>query len=87
MSCRRLGYLMDLIIPQNRLPHNSEVAIGAVTQDGTCIVDHRLVNLLGVTRRNWRKKNDEVREIKRRMNLYGQGGCSAVFRGTAHFGG
>ncbi|VFU17057.1 Predicted phosphoribosyltransferases [anaerobic digester metagenome] len=80
---RRLGYLMDLIIPRKiGSPHNSEVAIGAVTQDGTCIVDHRLVNLLGVTRTELEeKKNDEVREIKRRMNLYGAGRMLRRFQG------
>ena len=80
---RRLGYLMDLIIPRKiGSPQNPEVAIGAVTQDGISIVDHRLISLLGVTPAELEeKKNDEVREIKRRMNLYGAGRMLRRFQG------
>jgi predicted phosphoribosyltransferase len=80
---RRLGYLMDLIIPRKiGSPQNPEVAIGAVTQDGTSIVDHRLVSLLGITRGELEeRKNDVINEIKRRMDLYGAGRMLSRFQG------
>ena len=70
---RRLNLMMDLIIPRKiGSPQNPEVAIGAVTQDGTAIIDQHLVSLLGVTRTELEeKKHDEMLEIRRRMELYG----------------
>lgn len=63
---------MDLIIPRKiGAPHNPEVAIGAVTQDGTTIFDRRLLELLGLREEDLSNiVTDEIKEIQRRMNKY-----------------
>lgn len=80
---RRLNLMMDLIIPRKiGSPQNPEVAIGAVTQDGTAIIDQHLVSLLGVTRTELEeKKHDEMLEIRRRMELYGAGRTIRHYKG------
>lgn len=69
---KALNAPLDVIIPRKiGAPHNPEVAIGAVTQDGTVIKDEALVHLLGIT-------DDEIEamakhvsgEISRRVNTY-----------------
>lgn len=69
---KALNAPLDVIIPRKiGAPHNPEVAIGAVTQDGTVIKDEALVQLLGI-------KDDEIEamskhvlgEISRRVNTY-----------------
>ena len=69
---RKLGLELDLIIPRKiGAPQNPEVAIGAVTQDGTTIFDRRLIGLLGVSELEIEDKiSCEISEINRRMSLY-----------------
>lgn len=69
---KRLGLKMDLIIPRKvGAPHNPEVAVGAVTQDGTAIFNQPLVDLMGISEFELKEKAaSEIAEIKRRMNLY-----------------
>lgn len=69
---RRLGLGLDLIIPRKvGAPQNPEVAIGAVTQDGTTIFDRRLIEMLGISEFDFEDKiSCEINEIKRRMVLY-----------------
>lgn len=69
---RRLGLGLDLIIPRKvGSPQNSEVAIGAVTQDGTTIFDRRLIEVMGISELEFEDKiSCEINEIKRRMYLY-----------------
>lgn len=69
---RKLGLGLDLIIPRKiGAPQNPEVAIGAVTQDGTTIFDRRLIGLLGVSELEIEDKiSYEISEINRRMSLY-----------------
>ncbi|HBC92770.1 MAG TPA: phosphoribosyltransferase, partial [Pelotomaculum sp.] len=66
---------IDLIIPRKiGAPHNPEVAIGAVTQDGATIFDQRLMELLGISRGELEDRAAyELNEIRRRMALYGAG--------------
>ena len=69
---KKLGLELDLIIPRKiGAPHNPEVAIGAVTQDGTTILDRRLIEMIGVGQGELEEKiNYEIKEIRRRMSLY-----------------
>ena len=47
----KLGLPLDVIIPRKiGAPDNEELAIGAMTEDGTIILDERLVSYLGVSR-------------------------------------
>lgn len=72
---RLLNFFIDLIIPRKiGAPYNPEVAVGAVTQDGTTLFNQRLIELLGISRRELEERvSDEVDEIQRRMVLYGAG--------------
>ena len=69
---QRLGYQLDIIIPKKvGLPHQSEVAIGAVTEDGTAIYNQNLLKRLGITEQDLEPTvQNIIREIKRRMNIY-----------------
>ena len=75
---RRLGLEFDLIVPRKiGSPQNPEVAIGAVTQDGSTILNSRLIDMLGITEIELKELvSNEIREIKRRIALY-RGGESA----------
>ncbi|AQS57747.1 phosphoribosyltransferase [Desulforamulus ferrireducens] len=70
--CRKLGYPLDIIIPKKvGLPHQPEVAIGAVTEDGTAIYNEELLRRLNISPQNLRPTVQKIiREIKRRMDLY-----------------
>lgn len=72
---RLLNLSMDLIIPRKiGAPQNPEVAIGAVTQDGTTLLNQRLIDLLKLSKMELQDLVAyEVGEIRRRMALYGAG--------------
>lgn len=63
---------MDIIVPRKiGSPFNPEVAIGAVTQDGTLLKDERVIDLLGLSEEKIKKAADTVRrEISRREAIY-----------------
>ncbi len=69
---KKLYLELDIIIPRKiGSPWNPEVAVGAVTQDGTTILDHRLIERIGVS--EFELKNIialEINEIRRRMLVY-----------------
>lgn len=69
---RRLQLPLDLIIPRKiGAPQSPEMAVGAVTQDGTAIIDHSILKRLGLDENDLAGKiEQEVREIKRRMHKY-----------------
>jgi len=69
---RGLRLPLDVIIPRKiGAPHNPELAVGAVTQDGTAIYDEHLLGLLGLTREKLEPKvREQIREIDRRTALY-----------------
>lgn len=69
---RKLGLELDLIIPRKiGSPQNPEVAIGAVTQDGSTILNEHLVEMLGITENELDEAiSREIKEIKRRTSLY-----------------
>jgi len=70
---------LDVIIPRKiGAPHNPEVAIGAVTQDGTVIKDEAVVQILGISDAQIRDLASHVeQEISRRVSTY-RGGRSGV---------
>ncbi len=69
---RKHGMELDLIIPRKiGSPQNPEVAIGAVTQDGSTILNEHLVEMLGITEHELDEAISwETKEIKRRTSLY-----------------
>lgn len=70
-----LGAPLDVIIPRKLgAPHNPEVAIGAVTQDGTVITDEIMVRRLGLSDVQIDSLAGEVlQEIERRVQTYRNG--------------
>jgi len=72
---RAFNLKLDLIIPSKiGAPHNPEMAIGAVTQDGTTLLNERLMRQLGISRAELEDVIDsEIKEINRRMQFYGAG--------------
>ncbi|MGQ5712472.1 phosphoribosyltransferase [Desulforudis sp. DRI-14] len=72
---KALDIPMDVIVPRKiGAPFNPEVAVGAVTEDGTTIFDERALRLLGLARESL---DDAVKvqlaEIARRTQLYRSG--------------
>jgi predicted phosphoribosyltransferase len=67
-----LGLPLDVIIPRKvGAPDNPELAIGAVAEDGTIILDNSLVSYLGVPDSYIREESARQRgEIKRRLKVY-----------------
>lgn len=68
----KLRVLLDIIVPRKiGAPQNPELAIGAVTEDGTIILDRQLVEYLGVPESYIREETERQRlEIKRRLKFY-----------------
>jgi len=68
----RLGAALDLIIPRKvGAPMNSELAIGAVSQDGTTVLNDELVRMLHIPERYIKEEsNRQIQEIDRRMKKY-----------------
>lgn len=69
---KELNLPVDLIIPRKiGAPINPEMAVGAVTQDGTAIFDHNVLGKLGLKEKDLKDTvNEEIKEIKRRMIKY-----------------
>ena len=69
-----LGLPLDVIIPRKiGAPANPELAIGAMTEDGTTILDDRLVTYMGVTQEYIKEESERQKhEIERRLKLYRQ---------------
>lgn len=69
---KALDLPLDVIIPRKiGAPGNPELAIGAMTEDGTVLLDHRLVEYLRVSE-DYIKEESEAQklEIQRRLKLY-----------------
>jgi putative phosphoribosyl transferase len=62
----------DIIIPRKlRAPHNEELAIGAIMEDGTTYLNDILVKELEISQEYIEKeKAEQIQEIKRRSSLY-----------------
>ncbi len=67
-----LGSRLDIIIPRKiGLPHNPEVAVAAVTEDGTLLTDPELIAALGITEDYLAAASAGQREeIRRRRRIY-----------------
>lgn len=68
----KLGCIWDLVIPKKiGAPHNSELAIGAVVQDGTVLLNEKLINRLAISKEYIEKeKEKQMKEIQRRLEVY-----------------
>jgi putative phosphoribosyl transferase len=71
---KALNLPLDVIIPRKiGAPANPELAIGAVTEDGTAILDSQLINYLGINREYIKEESErQKQEIERRLKLYRQ---------------
>jgi putative phosphoribosyl transferase len=70
----KLGLTLDVIIPRKiGAPNNPELAIGAVAEDGTTILDNNLISYLGVSPKYIKEETErQKQEIHRRLKLYRQ---------------
>ncbi len=68
----RLGAELDIIVPRKlRAPHNPELAIGAVAEDGSVYLDEGMVNALRVPQEYLQEEvREQLREIQRRRMAY-----------------
>lgn len=68
----KLSCHFDIVIPRKLgAPHNEEVAIGAVMEDGTTYLNEEIVRILEVSKEYIKKeKAKQIQEIKRRTSLY-----------------
>ena len=66
---RELGLPLDVIVPRKiGAPNNPELAIGAMTQDGTTILDRELMSYLGVSEAYIKEESERQKlEIERRL--------------------
>jgi len=75
---------LDVIIPHKiGAPDNAELAIGAMTEDGTIILDKSLVSYLGVSEEYIKAESERQKhEINRRLKMYRQNEPYANLSGT-----
>lgn len=68
----RLGVPLDVVIPRKiAIPFNPEAGYGAVTEDGTIVLNEPLVNRLGLTEQEIQHGAEQVQaEIARRSAIY-----------------
>src|SRR5215211_852703 len=68
----KLSCHFDIVIPRKLgAPHNEEVAIGAVMEDGTAYLNEEIVRILEVSKEYIeQEKAKQIQEIKRRTSLY-----------------
>jgi putative phosphoribosyl transferase len=71
---KALSLPLDIIIPRKiGAPDNPELAIGAMTEDGTIILDDNLITYIGVQRDYIKAESERQKhEIERRLKLYRQ---------------
>jgi putative phosphoribosyl transferase len=69
---KTLDLPLDVIIPRKiGAPGNPELAIGAITEDGTVLLDNKLIQYLQVSKEYIEKESKTQKlEIQRRMKLY-----------------
>lgn len=71
-TIKKYEFEWDLIIPRKiGSPHNKEVAIGAVTSDGTYILNEKFIDMFNVPKEYIEKEvYEQTNEIKRRLKKY-----------------
>ena len=69
---RRLKAPLDIVVPRKLgAPYNPEVAVGALAQDGTIILDTYVMDKLGISKDDLKDQiKAEIKEIQRRMKTY-----------------
>jgi putative phosphoribosyl transferase len=74
---------LDVIVPRKLgAPSNPELAIGAVAEDGSTVLDESVVTYLGVKKGYIEEESARQREeITRRMTLYREGAPAAEVKG------
>ncbi len=80
---RSLAAELDLTVPRKlRAPHNPELAVGAVAEDGSVYVDERVATSLGVSSDYLEQEvAHQLGEIRRRLHAYRQGRPPAQLAG------
>jgi putative phosphoribosyl transferase len=80
---KSLNLPLDVIIPRKiGAPDNPELAIGAVAEDGTAILDNNLISYLGVDREYVKEETEgQKKEIERRLKLYRQDTSYPILKG------
>jgi putative phosphoribosyl transferase len=74
----RLGAELDVIVARKLgAPHQSELAIGAVTADGTRVLNQKLIDMLGVPRAYLERVTAEQREEAQRRERKFRSGLPA----------
>src|SRR5574339_999122 len=70
----KLSCSLDMMISKRlRAPHNAEVAIGAVAEDGTTYLNKSLIKELKISDEYIKNEiSCQLQEIKRQANLYNQ---------------
>jgi putative phosphoribosyl transferase len=71
--CKKIGAKsFDIVIPRKlTAPHNPELGVGAIMNDGTLYLNDYVVNALKITEEYLeREKINQTEEIKRRESLY-----------------
>jgi putative phosphoribosyl transferase len=79
---RRLKAKFDVIIPRKiPIPWNPEAGFGAVTEDGTIVLNQRMVRSLGLTRQEIEKAAEDVRQevIRRAREFRGDRSAPEIF--------
>ncbi len=68
----KLSAPLDIVVPRKiTIPYNPEAGYGAVTEDGTIVLNEPLVSRLGLTEQQIKHQAEEVRaEIVRRSDIY-----------------
>jgi putative phosphoribosyl transferase len=71
---KKLSYETDIVIPRKLgAPHNKELAIGAVVEDGTLYLNQVIIDNLAITKDYIeQEKREQIEEIKRRNSIYRQ---------------
>lgn len=71
-TIKKFGFEWDLIIPRKiGLPHNKEIAIGAILLDGTYIFNEKYINALNISQEYIENEIfEQTGEIKRRLIKY-----------------
>ena len=71
-TIKKFGFEWDLIIPRKiGLPHNKEIAIGAISLDGTYLFNEEYIDMLNISQEYIKKEVfEQTEEIKRRLNKY-----------------
>lgn len=71
-TIKKFGLQWDLIIPRKiGLPHNKEIAIGAISLDETYLFNEKYIDMLNISQDYIKKEVlEQTNEIKRRLNKY-----------------